>query len=333
MATYLVTGAAGYIASYLIPALLQQGHRVVALDRLPCPGHLANRKKLHWQQTDLTDPTLLQDLFQRFKPSLCVHLAKPDYRELDLYTPGERLQAIDALQFSSPAILAAVNHYLVLLEAAIRFGKVPVVMGSSDSVYGPNMSARVCERSAQHPISAKGLMNFMMEQSSRYYALRYGLDVTVARFFNIYGPWRPEWCGDVISRFCCSMMEADRVQLYGNGLQQRDFVFIEEAVHCLERLIQAHPSGYAAFNICTSRGVSILQLVNMIAAVIPPQTGFTQKSDIDFQPARPGDLHCAIGANDKLYRQVGFKPDLPLAEGIRRTLEGVGFSTLRRLTT
>ena len=332
MATYLVTGAAGYIASYLIPALLRKKHQVVAIDHLPCPENFKGLNEIVWKQFDLSRSDVLDEIFRQFTPGCCIHLAKPDSQALDQYTPEARIQAIYSSDFTSPAILSAVKNYLALMEAAIRYGKVPIVMGSSDSVYGPNMSARVCERSSLQPISAKGLMNFMMEQSSRYYSLRFGVDITIARFFNLYGPWRSGWQGDVISRFCQSMTQGDSLQLYGNGLQQRDFVFIEEAVKSLEQLIYADQRGCSAFNICTSQGVSIVQLISMIESVIPPDGRIECAAAIDFQSARPGDLHCAIGSNEKLFRKTGIKPELPLAEGIRRTLEGMGLSALRRLT-
>ena len=332
MRHYLITGAGGYVASWLIPALLNEGHHVIALDLADQPdsSHFVGVQasdlsaNLRWYRADVSETALLDVIFRRENPDICIHLAKPDYRSLDLYLPEERRESQRCLDFASGTALAALANYIGVLEVAIRNGRVPVIFSSSDSVYGPNMSAVVNESSTPHPISSKGVLNLMMEQYGRFYALRYGLPVTALRFFNIYGAWRKDWSGDVITRFCRALLDNEAVQIFGSGHQQRDFVHIDDAVRATLKVAENPSPGFNLYNVCTSQGISLLEVVKVLSSV----SG--RVVPIEHQAGRLGDLHCAVGSNKQLQMVTGYAPRMSLGDGLRQTLDQAGLLTMRR---
>lgn len=324
MAKILITGSAGYVAGWLIPHLLKADHYVVGYDCLKCPDHLVNLVGLEWHQGFLSDRALLEKVFSTARPDVCIHLAKPAAEMLESYTPEARHREIQGRDLSMRVLHTCLVDQLNIFEAAIRFGKVPVLFASSDSVYGPNSSTSVLENAQLQPISMKGLFNFFTEQYGRFYALRYGASITAMRFFNIYGCWLEGWHGDVISRFCQAALTSQRLDIYGDGSQMRDFIYIEDVVAAIVAISSSVKPGFSAVNISTGVGTTLNELVRLVGLLTA--TAF----DVVNHPFRLGDLSCAVGNNQRLGAIKSRVVRTELAEGLRRTMNAAGVITMRR---
>ncbi|WP_420590908.1 NAD-dependent epimerase/dehydratase family protein [Bacterioplanoides sp.] len=324
MAKILVTGSAGYVAGWLIPQLLRMGHHVIGYDCLKCPDHLINLVGVEWHQGFLSDRTLLERVFSTARPDICIHLAKPAAEMLESYTPEERHREIQGRDLSVRVLHTCLADQLNIFETAIRFGNIPVLFASSDSVYGPNSSTSVLENAQLQPISMKGLFNFFTEQYGRFYALRYGASITAMRFFNVYGYWLEGWRGDVISRFCQAALTNQKLDVYGDGSQMRDFIYIEDAVAAIIAMTSSVKPGFSAVNISTGVGTTLNELVRLVGLLTA--TAF----DVVNHPFRPGDLSCAVGNNQRLEALEGGVVSTELAEGLRRTMNAAGVITMRR---
>lgn len=324
MANVLVTGSAGYVAGWLIPQLLRMGHRVVGYDCLKCPNHLINSAGIEWHQGFLSDRSLLERVFGGARPDVCIHLAKPAAELLESYTPEERHREIQGRDLSVRVLHTCLADQLNVFETAIRFGNIPVLFASSDSVYGPNSSTSVLENAQLQPISMKGLFNFFTEQYGRFYALRYGISITAMRFFNVYGFWLDGWRGDVISRFCQAALTNQKLDVYGDGNQIRDFIYIEDAIAAIIALASSVKPGFSAVNISTGVGTELNELVRLVCLLTA--TPF----EVVNHPFRPGDLSCAVGNNQRLEALGLNLVKTELSEGLRRTMNAAGVITMRR---
>jgi len=324
MSTVLVTGAAGYIAGTLIPALVERGDLVIALDCHGCPDELVSLDRVVWVRARLSDTNGIEAAFSEHRPDLCFHLARPDASLLDAYTPEVRMQQVEQYDMCSRIINACVDEHISVFEAAVKYNNVPVIFSSSDSVYGPNSSSCVLESSPAQPISMNGLFNFMLEQYARFYSTRYGVKISAIRMFNVYGYWREGWRGDVVSRFCQAALATGVIDLYGDGHQQRDFVYIDDVVGAMLALSEHMKIGFHVFNLATGRGTSLKQLI----ATLESLTGCRLR--INSHGFRFADLNCAVGSAEKLHRISGVRPEVGVVEGLRRTLSQSGVITMRR---
>ena len=326
MAKYLVTGAAGYIGQRLVHKLLLQGHKIVAVDAGPIESleslSDSSRGKLELYRTDLSDKAWLSTAMAGV--DLCFHLASKGNEEFQHYLPVERQQEDHQVLFNGESFIDALSQSLNVFEVAARADNTPVIFPSCDSVYGPNITYPLTENTCPMPISARGLYKYQVEQYARHFNLRYGLPVTALRLFNVYGMWQDEWQGDVISRFCQAVLNQQPVTLFGNGEQERDFIHMDDVVQGFIKAGRAGFSGFNVFNLCTSEGTSLNRLLDIISSL---QGRPMQRN---YEPHRSGDLNSAIGCNLKAQRQISFRAEIPIAEGLRQVLKEAGAITLQK---
>ena len=327
MAKYLVTGAAGYIGQRLVRKLLLQGHSVLGVDSgaIECLGPLLDksRGKLELYRAGLHDKAWLATAMKGV--DLCFHLASKDNDEFQHYLPADREQANDQVLFNGESFIDALTQSLNIFEVAARTNNTPVIFPSCDSVYGPNISYPLTENTCPMPISARGLYKYQVEQYARHFNLRYGLPVTALRLFNVYGFWQPDWQGDVISRFCQRVLSQESVTLFGNGDQERDFIHVDDVVQGFLKAGRTGFSGFNIFNLCTSEGTSLNMLLDIIGSLL----GAPIKRV--YEPYRPGDLNSAIGCSLKAQRQISFRAEVTIAEGLRKVLKEAGAITLQKV--
>ena len=303
MAAYLVTGGCGFIGSHLADGLVADGHRVRILDDLST-GRLENApREAELLRGSIVDP----DLVQRAMAGMdgCFHLAAVASvtRSIEDWAGAHRVNLTGAIDVFDAARRAASPP-------------VPVVYASSAAVYGDVGEAPVGEAAPTRPLSAYGADKRGCELHAHAGGGVHGLPTFGLRFFNVYGPRQDPASpySGVISIFLGRIARHQPLTIHGDGEQRRDFVHVGDVVRCM-RIAFAHAAPAApVVNVCTGIGTSIIELATMMTRLaggdLPIQRG----------PARAGDARCSIGDPSGAHRQLGWRAEIGLADGLRRML-------------
>ena len=303
MATYLVTGGAGFIGSHLYDALARRGDTVRVLDDLST-GSRANLPP---------DATLI---------------------EADLADQGTMDAALDGVEgaFHLAAIAsvergvsdwlgthrANLTGTITLFDSIRRRGApIPVVYASSAAVYGNCPTVPIPEDAERRPLSAYGADKYACELQARVAGHVHGIPATGLRFFNVYGPRqdpRSSYSG-VISIFCERVARGAPIDIFGDGGQTRDFIFVADVVTALLAAMR-HPSTDApVFNVCTGAPTTVLDLARTIADLAG------MAPDIRHRPPRAGDIRHSTGVPNRARAAFGLGAAMPLRDGLRKVLD------------
>ncbi|MDR2198444.1 MAG: NAD-dependent epimerase/dehydratase family protein [Deltaproteobacteria bacterium] len=299
----LVTGGAGFIGSHLTEALVAGGRRVRVLDNLSS-GALSNlsgvRDKIEFVEGDIRDRELLGKTLR--KVSLVFHLAA---------------MASVPLSLTDPALCLAINGEgaLNVFEEAVRAGASRLVYASTSAVYGdlPGPHAESLAPRADTPYAALKLLG---ENFALYYQEQRGLDTVSLRYFNVYGPRQSPDGPDsgVIPRFIKKISRGEPPLIHGDGSQTRDFIHVSDVVRATILAGKAGAPG-GIYNIATGAPVSINSLAELLRELSPGSP------PPEYLPARPGDPEHSWGSVERAARDLGFRPALDLAEGLKGLLE------------
>jgi UDP-glucuronate 4-epimerase len=302
----LVTGGAGFIGSNLVQALLAAGDRVVVLDNLD-PFYdvgikrrnldelqAAGGERFRFVHGDLRDPAACRDAVAG--ADTVVHLAalagvRPSIREPVRYW--------DVNLVGTQTLLDAID------DAAVRF-----VFGSSSSVYGGNTKVPFAETDrVDHPISPYAATKKAGEvQCFTWHHLR-GNPVTCLRFFTVYGPrQRPEMA---IHQFARKITDGVPIPFFGDGSTRRDYTYVDDIVAGI-RGAMGRGSGYGIYNLGGSATTTLSDLVAKLEAALG------KAAILDRQPDQPGDVPITYADASLAQRDLGYRSQVPLAEGVRR---------------
>lgn len=300
MSTYLVTGGAGFIGSYLVDKLIELKHEVIVLDNLST-GKIQNiNPECQFVKGDINDSAILKILFA--KVDFCYHLAA---------TASVQKSIDNWLECHNNNLTGTIN---VFSEAAKN--NVPVVYASSAAIYGTTAVIPINENTNIEPESPYGLDKYCCELQAKMFAKVYGLHTLGLRFFNVYGkrqdPHSPY--SGVISIFIDRIKNNLPIEIFGDGKQQRDFVFVDDIVKALISA-EYHVSTKAdALNVCTGRGVFINELAEILFKLS------NNPSNIKYYPAKVGDIYKSIGNPQKMLDLLGFKANINIEEGVSKLL-------------
>jgi UDP-glucose 4-epimerase len=308
MPTSLVTGGSGFIGSHLTEHLLARDHRVVVLDdlstgRVENLAHLREHPNLSVRQGSITDHVALSEAAHNVDE--IYHLAA---------AVGVKLVADDPVRTIETNIYPTEQ----LLRLAVQ-GKVKrFFLASTSEVYGKNPGERWTEEDDLHlgptsrPRWAYGCSKAIDEFLALAYHQKYGVNVTVGRFFNVVGPRQVGNYGMVVPRFVDAALKNAPVVVYDDGSQIRCFAHVHEIVQCVADLT-AHPqSGGRVFNIGSDQPVSILELAERVIS----RTG--SQSEIQFLPYNKAysddfeDVQRRVPCVDLLGQTIGRKPSRTL---------------------
>jgi UDP-glucuronate 4-epimerase len=313
--TILVTGAAGFIGFHLARRLLADGRHVVGLDNLnsyydPALKQsrlsiLREHSRFSFVQMDLADSPLISRLFAKHRFGAVIHLAAQ---------AGVR-HSIDHPHAYADANLVA---FLNVLEGCRNHECRHLVYASSSSVYGANTKLPFSvDDKTDRPISFYAATKKANELMAYSYSHLYRLPVTGLRFFTIYGPWgRPDMA---IFLFAKSIVEGTPIRLFNNGKMRRDFTHIEDVTGVVLRLVDRIPNdgGRAAdapsriYNVGNQRPEELLHVV----ALLEKELG--REAVKDMLPMQPGDVMETYADIGDLMRDVDFKPQTSIEDGIR----------------
>jgi UDP-glucose 4-epimerase len=301
MATYLVTGGFGFIGSHLCNALLLRGDAIRILDDLST-GSLTNLPAAaDFIQGDVADSRLVLQAMAGVDG--CFHLAA---------IASVELSNRDWLRTHRTNLTGAITVF----DAAIAAGRIPVVYASSAAVYGDCPSLPLRERSEKQPLSAYGADKFGCELHARVAGKVHGLRSVGLRLFNVYGPGqdpKSPYSG-VISIFCERIRRGEPIEVFGDGHQTRDFIFVGDVVTTLLRAMDTQLSGEPVFNICTGSATSVLELAQTIASLCNKDLA------IRFRAAREGEITHSCGDATTAKLALGLGSSTELRAGLAATL-------------
>ncbi len=300
----LVTGGAGFIASHVVDACLAEGHDVAVLDNLS-RGNAENLNPgADFHQADLCDPDGLRAVFERARPDVVSHHAA----HVDVRRAVED-PAYDARQ----NILGTVS----LLELCREFsvGKI-VFISSGGAVYGEPESLPVKEDHPLRPLSPYGLSKSVGERYVELYRRLHGLDYTILRYPNIYGPRQdPGGEAGVVAIFSDLIREGRRPTIFGDGSKTRDYLFVGDVVRA-NLIVTGEPGRGGVFNLGWGKEITDLEVFEGVRDALG--------SDVEpiYGERRPGEVDRICQDASRAGAELDWRPEVPFRDGVRRTLEG-----------
>jgi UDP-glucuronate 4-epimerase len=309
MSHYLVTGAAGFIGARTSEMLLEQGHLVTGLDNL---NHAYDPRlkeyRLHRLQAmpgfdfvlaDISDRAILESTALERKFDAVVNLAA---------RAGVRASVEDPWVFVDTNVTGTLN----LLELCRRNGIPKFLLASTSSIYGANPIYPTPEtESSSEPLQPYAASKKGAEAMAHAYRHLYGLDVSIVRYFTVYGPaGRPDLS---IFRFVQWVVEGRPVLIYGDGAQSRGFTYVDDIAR--GTILALQPLGYEILNLGGHEVITINDLVEMVEEI----TG--RKAVIEHGPVNPADMRTNQADVGKARRLLGWEPQVSMADGIRRLVD------------
>ena len=299
----LVTGGAGFIGSHVVDTLIEAGHRVAVVDNLweHGGGKMENvNPQARFYKLDIRDEAL-QKVFEEEQPEAICHLAAQH---------SVKISTDDPVHDASVNILGLIN----LLQNATRFGAGKVVFSSSGATYGTVEKMPVDEEVTQHPESPYGTTKMAGEYYLRFWKAMYGLDFTILRYGNVYGP-RQDPLGEagVIAIFARQILLNEPVRIDWDGEQQKDYVYVGDVARA-NLLALTNGSG-EAYCIAYGKGTSVNALYRGLVNEIGHEV------EIRRAPKRPGDVYLTYFDCSKASRELGWKAEVGLEEGLHLTVD------------
>jgi nucleoside-diphosphate-sugar epimerase len=311
MAHYLVTGVAGFIASRVAEILLEAGHSVVGVDNLNTAydvrvkeyrlGKLQGSPGFKFLRLDISDWGAVEQLDEQ-----AVRNSKTPGFEAVINLAaraGVRQSVEDPWVYVDTNITGTLN----LLEFCHRKEIGKFILASTSSIYGADAPLPTPEEAdSDHPLQAYAASKKGAEALCHAYHYLHGIDVTIVRYFTVYGPaGRPDM---VMFRFAQWIREGRTVKLNGDGEQSRGFTYIDDIAH--GTILGLKPLGYEIINLGGHESIKINELIRMFEALIG------RKALVEHLPAHPADMLASWAAVDKAEKLLGWRPEVALREGV-----------------
>jgi UDP-glucose 4-epimerase len=294
-----VTGGAGFIGSHLVDALVARGDEVHVVDSLTTGRreNLPASATLH--EHDIREP--LTDLFDEVRPEYVFHLAA---------------QADVGTSVARPELDAEVNVLgtLRVLEAARRHGAAVVFSSTGGAIYG-ECAEPASEGAERRPLSPYGTSKLAGEEYLATWNRLYGTRHVALRFANVYGPRQlAKLEGGVVAIFMDRLRAGEQATIFGDGSQERDFVYVGDVVAAL---LAAADGEAGTYNVGTGVATSVNELWRLCASAAGSDTGAGHADP------RPGELHRSVLDFSRARTALGWEPRMPLDRGLRETWESL----------
>ena len=289
---YLVTGAAGFIGSHLLRALLERGHDAVGWDAF----------------TDYYDPALKEEN-ARDLPVTRVDLAEDDVELAGLDGIFHLAGQPGVASFGGLFPVYVRQNVLAsqrLFEAAAEEG-VRVVVASSSSIYGDAAAYPTSEDTVPHPLSPYGITKLACEHLAAAYGAEFGLEVATVRYFTIYGPrQRPDMA---FTKIVSCLADGRPFELYGDGSQSRSFTYVDDAVDATIATMERAAPG-STYNVGGGAEVSLLEAIEMLGRIAG------RRLEVVRFPRREGDAARTAADTARIRADLGWQPAIALEDGL-----------------
>lgn len=329
MKKILVTGAAGFIGSFLTKVLTERGEKVIGIDNLNdyydvelkygrlhelngiCRTDIkdgilcASREQPNYQflRGDISDSQLLTRLFDQEKFDIVCNLAAQ---------AGVRYSIINPQAYAESNLIGFLN----ILEACRHHAIKHLVYASSSSVYGMNEKVPFCETDCtDSPVSLYAATKKSNELMAHAYSNLYHFPVTGLRFFTVYGPWgRPDMAPFM---FMQSIVNGNPIKVFNHGKMRRDFTYIDDIIEAVVHVIEEKPSlekiPSRIYNVGHSKPVELMDFIDTIETV----TG--KKAICNYMEMQAGDVVCTYADTTRLEQDFNYKPLTDINSGLEKT--------------
>ncbi|MDC3234747.1 NAD-dependent epimerase [Candidatus Puniceispirillum sp.] len=321
----LITGVAGFIGMNCALRLLDRGDEVIGIDNLNNYYDVFLKKarlarleplaKFSFQKIDISERDAVSDLFALCNPDRVIHLAAQAGVRYSVTNPHAYIDA-------------NLEGFMNILEGCRHHQVKHLVYASSSSVYGGNETMPFSEHdNIDHPLSLYAATKKANELMAHTYSHLYRLPTTGLRFFTVYGPWgRPDMA---LFLFASAMLNGDPIDVFNDGEMVRDFTFIDDIVEGVIRVLDkpATPevkfdalrpdpatstAPYRVFNIGNGKPTPLMDYIGAL------ETALGVTAEKNFMPMQPGDVPATSADTSDLAKWVGFQPNTPVADGVKR---------------
>ena len=310
MANYLVTGVAGFIASRVTEMLLDAGHTIVGIDNLNNAydirmkeyrlGKLVKRSGFTFHKLDISDRASLSgSTFTTPLFEAVINLAA---------RAGVRQSLENPWVYVDTNLTGTLN----LLEMCRQRGIPKFLLASTSSIYGQEAPLPTPEEAdSDHPLQAYAASKKAAEVMCHVYHSLYAIDVTIFRYFTVYGPApRPDM---VMFRLAQWISEERPVRIHGDGEQTRGFTYVDDIAR--GTILGLQPLGYSIINLGGHETISINALIHLFEELIG------KRAELQFLPRHPADMSANWANVEKARRLLGWETQVGLREGVSRLVE------------
>ncbi len=307
MATYLVTGVAGFIGSALARAVLAQGDNVRGIDNFST-GKRENLaeilEQIDFREADLLDTAALNEVCRGV-----------DFIFHQAALPSVAKSVLDPVASNRANVDGTLNLLVAARDAQVK----RVVYAASSSAYGDTPTLPKCEDMTPNPISPYAVAKLAGEHYTISFFRCYGLETVGLRYFNIFGPRQDpssQYSG-VLAQFTMQMLKGQPPTIFGDGTQSRDFTYIDNAVSANLLACKAPATDVAGrvFNCATGRRIDL----NATFQILKRLTGY--EGGVKHGPERDGDIKHSLADLTLAEKHLGYKTQVEFEEGLRRTVE------------
>ena len=310
---YLVTGGAGFIGSHIVETLLKRGESVVVLDDFSTGKKETLEEALRAAEPEGPPAQIIEGDI-RDTPTVRRAIAGVTHVLHQAALGSVPRSVADPLESHDVNATGTLN----LLVAAREEGVRRFVYASSSSVYGDSETLPKVEAMATAPLSPYAVNKLAAELYCGVFHRLYGLETVALRYFNIFGPRQDpnSQYAAVVPKFITAALEGKAPTIYGDGLQSRDFTYIENAVQANLKACDAPAEAMGrAYNIACGSRATLLEVIDVLRDL----TGR------DFNPrheeSRQGDVKHSVAGIDLAKRHLGYEPGIALREGLSRTVD------------
>ena len=304
----LLTGCAGFIGWKIGEKLLDEGEEVIGIDNLNNYydvrvkkwrlERLKKRKGFSFYEVDIEDYHSLKEIFIKHKFSVVIN---------------EAARAGVRYSMEDPWVYMRTNAYgtLNLLELMKDYGVKKFVLASTSSLYAGNKMPFSEDLPVNEPISPYAASKKSAEVMAYTYHYLYDIDVSILRYFTVYGPaGRPDMS---VFRFIYWIMKGEKVEIFGDGSQSRDFTYVDDIAK--GTILAIKPMGYEIINLGNNSPNKLSYMLSLI------ENNIGRSANVSYKPFHKADLKDTWANIDKAKRLLGWEPTTSLEEGIEKTVD------------
>ncbi|MGI5096016.1 NAD-dependent epimerase/dehydratase family protein [Treponema socranskii] len=321
--TILVTGAAGFIGSFLSKRLIENydGVTIVGLDSLTDYYDVSLKKqrlmmlskfgkRFIFLKADIANKKKVEALFAKYKPAVVVNLAAQAGVRYSIENPDAYIRS-------------NIVGFYNIIEVCRHNPVEHFVFASSSSVYGTNKKIPYStDDKVDNPVSLYAATKKSDELIAHAYSKLYAIPVTGLRFFTVYGPMgRPDMA---YFKFTNKLVRGETIQLYNNGDMYRDFTYIDDIVTGVVNVMRTPPDvtedgvPYAIYNIGNNKPESLMHFVEILEQCLMREHIINTPGKKELLPMQPGDVYQTYADVSELEKDFGFKPETPLSDGLAK---------------